>query len=163
MAFRYRTISSTPQVIESDSILPADVSAEDQDAEEFDFLATPDWLQNPENHNLQLEIISPEGETIFPAQARMYNAMLTGNAKYEMAFVNCNWKFYLNERDQEALFRELDNRSVLSQPQQEVCGFTNTFIDKIGTLRIELTADLTNIAGETLESVTATRDYVVNR
>ena len=56
-------------------------------------------------HLLKLTIISPEGETIFPGQARMYEALLEGNQKYDYARVRCNWKYYLNENNEELLIK----------------------------------------------------------
>ena len=52
-------------------------------------------------HALKLTIISPEEETFIPRQARMYNSILEGNQKYDFASVRCNWKFYLNENNEE--------------------------------------------------------------
>lgn len=130
-------------------------------SEELDIFATPEHMKNPENHNLTLEITSPEGDKIFPAQARMYQAYIKGNAKYQMAKILCHWKFYLNENNDEALFREMENSSILGEGEKDVCGFTNTFIDRPGQLRIELTAELTTIAGDPLESVVAERAYLV--
>jgi hypothetical protein len=132
-----------------------------ESAEEMDLFATPEHMKNPENHALALEIIGPEGDKIFPAQARMYNAYIKGNAKYEMAKINCHWKFYLNEYSDEVLFQQMDNSSILSEAEKEVCGFTHTFINKPGQLRVELTAELTTIAGDPLETVVAERAYLV--
>lgn len=111
-------------------------------------------------HSLKLAIISPEEETFIPRQARMYNALLEGNQKYDFAMVRCNWKFYLNENNQESLIQEMDNSSVMSGESKEICGFTSTFIDRVGVLRVVLTATLYN-AVEDLETVSAERTYTV--
>lgn len=111
-------------------------------------------------HSLKLTIISPEEETFIPRQARMYDALLEGNQKYEFAMVRCNWKFYLNENNQESLIQEMDNSSVMSGESKEICGFTSTFIDRVGVLRVVLEATLYN-AVEDLESVTAEKTYTV--
>lgn len=113
-------------------------------------------------HLLKLTIISPEGDTIFPGQARMYEALLEGNQKYESARVRCNWKYYLNENNEEVLIQEMDNTSVMSGESKEVCGFTDTFIDRVGKLRVVLNITLFN-AMEDLESVEAERLYTVTK
>lgn len=112
-------------------------------------------------HNLQLEIISPEEEIILKGQARMYNAFVTGNTKYTSVKVNCAWKFYLNENNEEVLYKEMNNTSIMGEDPKDICGFTSTFMDKIGTVRVELTANLSNFAGDELESVSAERTYIV--
>jgi hypothetical protein len=134
---------------------------ETEPAEELDPFATPEHLKNPENHSLSLEIIGPEGDKIFPAQARMYDAHIKGNAKYASAKINCHWKFYLNENNDEVLYQQMDNTSVLGEAQKNVCGFTSTFMNKPGQLRIELTAKLSTFGGELLEEVVAERSYLV--
>lgn len=113
-------------------------------------------------HLLKLTIISPEGDTIFPGQARMYEALLEGNQKYESARVRCNWKYYLNENNKEVLIQEMDNSSVMFGESKEVCGFTDTFIDRVGKLRVVLNITLFN-AMEDLESVEAERLYTVTK
>lgn len=115
------------------------------------------------DHNLKLEIISPVEEKILPRQARMYNAFITGNGKYESAKVNCHWKFYLNENNEEVFYKELENTSILSIEDKEICGFTSTFMEKAGVLRVELTAKISNFAGEELESVSAEKNYIVSK
>jgi len=149
---------------QQDSPTPAaSPTPEVETSETVDIFKTPEHMKNPESHNLSLEIIGPEGETIFPAQARMYNAFIKGNAKYQIAQISCHWKFYLNEYNDEVLFEEMENKSVLSEGEKEICGFTDTFINKIGKLRVELTADLSTLAGDPLESLTAERSYTVTK
>jgi hypothetical protein len=142
---------------------PTPTPTAEDNTEELDIFATPEHLQNPENHNLTLEIIGPEGDKIFPAQARMYNAYIKGNAKYAAAKILCHWKFYLNEYNDEVLFQEMENTSILGEAEKEICGFTHTFINKPGQLRVELTAELTTIAGDPLETVVANRSYLVSK
>lgn len=112
-------------------------------------------------HKLDMEIIRPVEDKIFPGQARNYVAYIEGNSKYQNAKINCLWKFYLNENNEEVLYKELNNSSMISYEPKEICGFTNTFMDKIGLLRVELTAEITTFTGELLETVVADRDYVV--
>ncbi len=113
-------------------------------------------------HLLKLTIIGPEGETIFPGQARMYNALLEGNQKYEYTRIRCNWKFYLNENNEEVLIQEMENTSAMSGESKEVCGFTSTFIERVGKLRVVLNITLHD-ATQDLESVEAERVYTVTK
>lgn len=111
-------------------------------------------------HTLKLTIISPEEETFIPRQARMYNSILEGNQKYDFASVRCNWKFYLNENNEETLIQEMNNTGVMSGESKELCGFTSTFIDRVGKLRVVLSLTLYNAIGD-LESIEAERTYTV--
>ena len=111
-------------------------------------------------HFLKLSIISPEEETFIPRQARMYNSFLEGNQKYDFASVRCNWKFYLNENNEETLIQEMNNTGVMSGESKELCGFTSTFIDRVGKLRVVLSLTLYNAMGD-LESIEAERTYTV--
>lgn len=135
--------------------------ATDNEIEDLDIFATPDFLKTPELHRLSLEIISPEGDKIFPGQARMYNAKISGNHLYQFSTIACNWQYYLNENNQEVMVEEMKNRSTLGEEAKEVCGFTSTFMDKPGKLRIVLTATLSLPNGEELEIVSASRSYLV--
>lgn len=113
-------------------------------------------------HSLKLSIISPEEETFIPRQARMYNSLLEGNQKYDFANVRCNWKFYINENNEETLLKEMNNTSIMSGESKELCGFTSTFIDRVGVLRVVLNITLYNAMGD-LESVQAERTYTVTK
>lgn len=111
-------------------------------------------------HSLTIKIISPEEETFIPRQARMYNALVEGNGKYSN-LVKCNWKFYLNENNEEVLYQEMNNEGVLSGETKEMCGFTSTFIDKKGTLRVVVTMTVYDAVNDNLETVSAERSYMV--
>lgn len=113
-------------------------------------------------HNLKLSIISPEEEIIFPSQARMYNALAQGNGKYS-TLVNCHWEFFLNENNEEVLYKFMDNTGVLEGESKEICGFTSSFMDRIGKLRVVLTVTVSNYKNEILETVTAERRYIVSK
>ncbi len=113
-------------------------------------------------HNLKLSIISPEEEIIFPSQARMYNALAQGNGKYS-TLVNCHWEFFLNENNEEVLYKVMDNTGVLAGESKEICGFTSSFMDRIGKLRVVLTVTVSNYKNEILETVTAERRYIVSK
>ncbi len=113
-------------------------------------------------HNLKMTIISPEEDIIIPKQARMYEALVEGNGKYANQ-VRCNWKFYLNENNEEVLYKEQDNTGILSGESKELCGFTSTFIDKVGKLRVVLTLTVFNAVDDNLETITAEREYLVQK
>ena len=133
------------------------------ETERMEFLALPEHMADPDAHNLKLEIISPKEEVIFPGQARMYSAYMSGNTLWESAKIDCHWKFYVNENNEEVLYQQMENNSMIATGEKEVCGFTSTFMDKIGTVRVELTAELSSFAGEFLERVSTDREYVVAR
>lgn len=114
-------------------------------------------------HNLKLSIISPEEENIFPSQARMYNALIEGNGKYSSNTVKCHWEFFLNEYNEEVLYKVMDVPGVLEKESKEICGFTSSFMDRMGKLRVVLTVTITNYLDETLETVTAERTYTVTK
>ncbi len=115
----------------------------------------------PERGPMNLVIIGPEEEEFLQSQARMYKARLENNYDYIDKFANCNWKYYLNEYDEEVFYREQENRSLLKENTQEVCGFTSTFIDKRGKLRVVLTVDIVATNSDVLQTLVAERDYTV--
>ncbi len=112
-------------------------------------------------HNLQLGIISPEEDIILKRQARMYEALVTGNAKLNGARINCNWKFFLNENNEEVLYKEMNNSSIMDGASKEVCGFTSTFIEKPGKLRVQLNLTFANAVSDNLETISTERFYTV--
>ncbi len=112
-------------------------------------------------HDLKLTIISPEGETFEKGQARMYKAHIEGNGKYESALLKCKWEFYLNENNQEVLYKEIENTGVLGLDPKDVCGFTSTFIENEGVLRVKLTLTVYNASDDNLETLSAEREYAV--
>ena len=111
-------------------------------------------------HNLTLTIISPEEDTFVPRQARYYNALAEGNTKYSNN-VKCHWDFYLNQNNEETLYKTMDNTGILSGETKELCGFTSTFIEAQGELRVVLTVTVYNAIDDNLETVTAERKYTV--
>lgn len=113
-------------------------------------------------HNLQLSIISPEESIIYSAQARMYEALVEGNGKYSK-MVKCNWKFYLNENNEEVLYREQDNTGILSGESKKLCAFTSKFIDRVGKLKVVLTMTVYDAANPNIETITAQREYTVSK
>ncbi|HOU75782.1 MAG TPA: hypothetical protein PK957_01505 [Candidatus Dojkabacteria bacterium] len=111
-------------------------------------------------HNLTLKIISPEEEIFSVRQARHYNALAEGNAKYSH-LVRCHWDFYLDQNNGEALYQTMDNTGVLSGESKEMCGFTSTFIEATGNLRVVLTMTVYDAVNDNLETVTAEKKYIV--
>lgn len=140
----------------SDSITQNDSS----NNESYEYDQYEEELFAQEEHNLKLEIISPEEETFIPRQARMYNALISGNGKYATT-ANCHWDFYLNENNQETLYKQMDNTAIVSGESKEICGFTSTFIESRGELRVVLTVTIYNAVNPNLETISAERKYIV--
>jgi len=111
-------------------------------------------------HNLRLTIISPEGDTFQVRQARMYNALVEGNGKYSN-LVKCHWEFFLNQNNKEELYKTMDNGGVLSGETKEMCGFTTTFIEAKGKLRVKLTLTVYDAVNDNLETISGEREYTV--
>ncbi len=111
--------------------------------------------------DIEMNIISPEGETFQQGQARLWKAKLE-NIENDSSFgVNCHWKFYINENNEEVLYREMENRSGVSKEDPELCGFTSTFIDRVGKVRVVLEAEVVKSGDEIVNSFTAEREYTV--
>jgi preprotein translocase subunit SecF len=110
---------------------------------------------------VKMSITSPEEETFSQGQARMWEAELDGIETEKGLSATCHWEFYLNEYNEEVLYEEMENRSGVSREDPTLCGFTSTFINSKGKLRVKLTADIKNSYGEILETFTAERKYTV--
>jgi hypothetical protein len=110
--------------------------------------------------DIVMSIISPEGDTFIPSQARLWKAKLDGIENDVSFAVNCHWKFYLNENEEEVLYKEMENRSGLTRENPEVCSFTSTFIDRVGKLRVVLEAEVVHY-DEIVDTFTAEREYTV--
>jgi hypothetical protein len=110
--------------------------------------------------DIKMSIISPEGDTFIPSQARLWKAKLDGIENDVSFAVNCHWKFYLNENNEEVLYKEMENRSGLTKENSEVCAFTSTFIDRVGKLRVVLEAEVVHY-DEIVDTFTAEREYTV--
>jgi hypothetical protein len=110
--------------------------------------------------DIVMSIISPEGDTFIPSQARLWKAKLDGIENDVSFAVNCHWKFYLNENNEEVLYKEMENRSGLTKENPEVCAFTSTFIDRVGKLRVVLEAEVVHY-DEIVDTFTAEREYTV--
>ena len=81
---------------------------------------------------LSIEMISPEEEEFIPRQARFWKGQISNAPKSK--FITCDWKFYISMyQDDERLYQERTSRSA-----GDTCGFTSTFIEEEGKLRVEL-------------------------
>ena len=111
--------------------------------------------------DIVMSIVSPEGKTFIPGQARLWKAELKGIENDVSFAVNCHWKFYINENNEEVLYKEMENRSGLTKENPEICGFTSTFIDRVGKLRVVLQAEVVKSGNEIVDTFTAEREYTV--
>jgi len=125
-----------------------------------DATLTPEEVIEQLEGDIKMSIISPEGDTFIPNQARLWKAKLDGIENSVSFAVNCHWKFYLNENNEEVLYKEMENRSVLTKENPEVCAFTSTFIDRVGKLRVVLDAEVVN-GDDIVDTFTAEREYTV--
>lgn len=144
---------STPQNIsKSDNSITQEKTPE-QVLEEMDA------RENPESKGpLSAEIVSPEGDTFEMSQARLYRAMVENRSTIFNQKTTCHWKFYLNEYSEEVLYKEMDTPVTGDR-----CGFTSTFIDKRGKLRVVLEVSTVDTkTNETLESFTTEKNYLVD-
>lgn len=114
-----------------------------------------------------VEIISPEEKSFMPSQARHYRAEIEGLKTGSQC--SCDWKFYLNENNEEVLYQEMldrpctpvgDENSQTVEDKIHVCGFTSTFIDKIGELRVEVEVEVEK-QDEIVEQASAEKIYTV--
>jgi hypothetical protein len=111
---------------------------------------------------LEVEIVGPEGEVFEKSQARMWKAEIRNVSSSTGLRAVCNWRFYLNENNDEVLYREQETKTIVSKNKDNWCGFTSTFIEKRGVLRAEVTVSLMEVMQDTiLESLVAERDYLV--
>ena len=130
-----------------------------QEGEDSDSLIEENSVDESK-HDLEISIISPEGEIFETSQARFYKALAEGNFKYDNQ-VKCSWEFFLNQNNEEELYETMETSSILSEESQDVCGFTSTFIEDAGVLRVKLTMTVYDRLNENIETVTAERMYTV--
>ncbi len=111
--------------------------------------------------DIEMALISPEGEEFETRQARMWQAELENiNIEGSLRAI-CKWEFYLNENNEEVLYQEMENKSSVSKENPKLCTFTSTFIEKKGKLRVKLEAEIQNMYNETLGIYDAEREYTV--
>lgn len=116
--------------------------------------------ENPEiNGPLSADIVSPVEESFQVSQARMYSAEITNGISSSFKKTECNWRFYLNENNEEVLYKEMS----VPMTGDSRCSFTSTFIDRRGKLRVELDVVLLDSnSGETLDSYVTEKVYLVD-
>ncbi|MFW5884676.1 MAG: hypothetical protein ACOCUF_00365 [Patescibacteria group bacterium] len=141
----------------------SDFSDNEKDSEE---LTPEEVLKQMETddsmgENISLAIVSPEEKTFMPGQARLWRAEFSGIDSDDGFKADCQWKFYLNENNEEVLYREQEISSSVSKETPKACGFTSTFIEKTGKLRASLEVKIKNFSGETLEEYKDEKEYVV--
>lgn len=136
----------------------SDMTMEEYEAELFE-----DRQQTEPQGPVELTIVSPEEETFIPRQARMYDAVIANFTPSITGYstASCRWKFYLNENNEEALYKEMTNRAIVTAERKNICGFTSTFIESRGELRVELNLDILDKDGNVLETLVAERKYRV--
>lgn len=108
---------------------------------------------------IELEIISPEGELFVLGQSRHYRAQILGLVNGSRC--KCDWTFYLNEYDEEYLYQEMSDRPCTNNGNDTyVCGFTSTFIENLGELRVHVDVEVEK-QGEIVQRAEADRMYIV--
>ena len=110
---------------------------------------------------VSVDIISPEGDKFQPGQARFYNAKVDGLEAGRSC--SCDWKFYLNEYDEETLYETMDDRRCTGSDRSQglVCGFTSTFVSDRGDLRVTVDVEVKNYQGEVEQTATTEKKYRV--
>lgn len=135
---------------ESDTLTPEEVLAQ-MDAQEGVGIE-----QGP----VTATIISPTEEKFSQSQARFYNARIDGLVAGSSCL--CDWKFYLNEYDEETLFQQMDDRQCTGSDRDQglTCGFTSTFINSRGDLRVHLDVEVTK-DGQIVQTASDEKEYKV--
>lgn len=110
---------------------------------------------------VSVTIISPEEETFIPRQARMWKAQVNNFVSDIGSLGICEWRFYLNENNEEVLYKEQETKVVLSTGGDNSCAFTSTFIEKRGKLRAEVTIHVKDMQDNILETFVSERSYIV--
>lgn len=107
-----------------------------------------------------VNIISPTEEKFSQSQARFYNAKIDGLVAGSSC--SCDWKFYLNEYDEETLFQKMDNRQCTGSDRSQGlnCGFTSTFINSRGDLKVHVDVEVKK-DGQIVQTASAEKMYKV--
>lgn len=111
--------------------------------------------------DLSVEIISPEEDTFVMSQARMWEGKIIGYEEDKALKAVCTWSFYLNEYNEEVLYKTQENWGYISKNDTEICGFTSTFIDRRGELRVVLDVEVQNAYGDVLDTLEVERELEV--
>lgn len=111
---------------------------------------------------VEIKIISPEGDTFVPRQARMWKAQIENLSLTYPDKATCDWKFYLNEYSEEVLYKE---QSTQVTPDNDgtgkICAFTSTFIENRGELRVVVDLKVERSNGTSIDEYSGTRYYTV--
>lgn len=109
---------------------------------------------------VDVEIISPKGEYSILSQSRLYEAKILGIESGSRC--SCDWKFYINENNEEYLYKEMSDLGCSRKTSAEVfiCGFTSTFIDKLGELRVHVDVKIEK-QGNIVQTSAADRIYII--
>ncbi|HOZ36716.1 MAG TPA: hypothetical protein PLR18_02700 [bacterium] len=118
--------------------------------------------EEKEKKPVEVKIISPEEEVFQARQARMWSAKIENFEDEYGKFGFCEWRFYLNENNEETLYKEQTIRTVLSTGGDNTCAFTSTFIEKIGKLRVEVTVLVKDFGENLVDTYKAERNYIVD-
>jgi hypothetical protein len=108
------------------------------------------------SENSDLSITSPIEETFIVGQARMWEGTLTG-IEHGVFKTNCKWDFYMNDE----LYKTMDKPSSASKDDPTTCGFTSTFINIAGELKVELTVDVLNSDNTVLDTYSTSNIFTV--
>ncbi|HPA25435.1 MAG TPA: hypothetical protein PLK76_01595 [bacterium] len=119
-------------------------------------------VEEKEKKPIEVIIISPEEEMFQARQARMWSAKIDNFEDEYGKFGFCEWRFYLNENNEEVLYKEQTVRTVLSAGGDNTCAFTSTFIEKVGKLRVEVTVLIKDFQENLIETFKAERNYIVD-
>ena len=136
-------------------------------SQSFDETMTPEdvlaQMEGPSSlgDKVEMVIASPEEEVFIPKQARMWEARLDNIEKGAYGKATCHWQFYLNENNEEVLYKEMENSSGVSSDNPDLCAFTSTFIENRGKLRVKLDVVIKNMYGDILGEYSAEKKYLV--
>lgn len=119
-------------------------------------------VEEKEKKPIEVIIISPEEKMFQARQARMWSAKIDNFEDEYGKFGFCEWRFYLNENNEEVLYKEQTVRTVLSAGGDNTCAFTSTFIEKVGKLRVEVTVLIKDFQENLIETFKAERNYIVD-
>ncbi|NMC51601.1 hypothetical protein GYA54_02640 [Candidatus Kuenenbacteria bacterium] len=119
-------------------------------------------VEEKEKKPIKVIIISPKEEMFQARQARMWSAKIDNFEDEYGKFGFCEWRFYLNENNEEVLYKEQTVRTVLSAGGDNTCAFTSTFIEKVGKLRVEVTVLIKDFQENLIETFKAERNYIVD-
>jgi hypothetical protein len=119
-------------------------------------------VEEKEKKPIEVIIISPKEEMFQARQARMWSAKIDNFEDEYGKFGFCEWRFYLNENNEEVLYKEQTVRTVLSAGGDNTCAFTSTFIEKVGKLRVEVTVLIKDFQENLIETFKAERNYIVD-